>query len=545
MLFVFDGFDEIADLKVREEIIEVINKGVNRINENSKSLQVIITSRPAAFASSSGFSIDDYPHFELKDINFTIINEYVEKWIVTRKVREREANEIRRLVKEKLQLPHLKDLAKSPMQLAILISLLSTRGESLPNRRTELYDSYVELFFNREAEKNQTVREERDLVMDIHQYLAWKLHSDAELHNSNGRIETTKLKELLKIYLEHEGHPIEIADTLFAVVEERVCALVSRVLGTFEFEVQPLREYFCAKHLYKTSPYAPPGKEVTGTKPERFEALSKNFYWQNVMRFFAGCFDRGELPMLILKLQELQENKYFKYTNYPRILTSQLLSDYVFSGYPRLLTDVVKIIIDGINIRAILSENNRNPRTEAIVVPEKCGREEIVLECFSQLRKFPAEDYSAELIDIINSNPYKTFELWEECGRELQNFELTRWLEYGYLLRLFHRIDVKEVVYLFNRDNKIDSKRFQILINSNRIDVLALYFKKEIIGQIAENKITFGSRKRNNKNPLENFSFSTNPEIFISLFDYNENPSLTLNQYISYRNERTYYGSFL
>jgi hypothetical protein len=35
-------------------------------------------------------------------------------------------------------------------------------------------------------------------------------------------------------------------------MKERVCALVSRVQGTFEFEVQPLREYFCAKYLYKS-----------------------------------------------------------------------------------------------------------------------------------------------------------------------------------------------------------------------------------------------------------------------------------------------------
>jgi hypothetical protein len=41
----------------------------------------IITNRPAAFSDSVGFSIDNYPHFELTDITPQIINEYVEKWI--------------------------------------------------------------------------------------------------------------------------------------------------------------------------------------------------------------------------------------------------------------------------------------------------------------------------------------------------------------------------------------------------------------------------------------------------------------------------------
>ncbi len=136
-------------------------------------------------------------------------------------------------------------------------------------------------------------------------------------------------------------------DQLFTVVKERVCALVSRVQGTYEFEVQPLREYFCAKYLYETSPYSPAGFVKFGTKPERFDAISRNSYWQNVVRFFAGCFDKGELPMLIQKLNDLQNDELLKYTNYPRIITSQLLSDWVFTQYPNLLKEVVKILIIG------------------------------------------------------------------------------------------------------------------------------------------------------------------------------------------------------
>jgi len=124
ILIVFDGFDEIANIKVRSEVIEFINKGINRLSANTKSIQVIITSRPAAFSDSVGFSIDNYPHFELTDITLPIINEYVEKWIKSSKIKDRDANDLRKLIKDKLEMPHLKDLAKSPMQLAIFISLL-------------------------------------------------------------------------------------------------------------------------------------------------------------------------------------------------------------------------------------------------------------------------------------------------------------------------------------------------------------------------------------------------------------------------------------
>ena len=78
ILIVFDGFDEIANINLREEIIEFINRGINRLKENTNSIQVVITSRPAAFSSSIGFSIEMYPHFELTDITQPIIKEYVE-----------------------------------------------------------------------------------------------------------------------------------------------------------------------------------------------------------------------------------------------------------------------------------------------------------------------------------------------------------------------------------------------------------------------------------------------------------------------------------
>ncbi len=68
------------------EVIDFINKGITRISANTKSIQVIITSRPAAFSDTVGFSTENYPHFELTDITPPIINEYVEKWIKASKL---------------------------------------------------------------------------------------------------------------------------------------------------------------------------------------------------------------------------------------------------------------------------------------------------------------------------------------------------------------------------------------------------------------------------------------------------------------------------
>lgn len=472
LLLIFDGFDEIADLRIREEVVDFIDKGVNKLNGFCEDLQVVVTSRPAALYSSKEFSPKKYPHFELSDLTPEIVKEFSEKWIVSNELKADDSTLIRLLVKEKLTLSHIRDLSKTPMQMSILLSLLLTRGDSLPNKRTALYDSYVELFFNRESEKNAIIRENRDVVIGIHYYVAWELHSGAELNMGDGRISETDLKRLLSEYLEREGHSVALVKDLFGVVHERVCALVSRVQGYFEFEVQPLREYFCAKYLYASTPYSPAGNEKKGTLPDRLEAIVGNPYWQNVARFFCGCFDRGEIPMLVEKLIELNEKEGLGNTNYPKLLVSQLLSDWVFAQYPKHLSSVVKIIVQGIHVGSILNQARERANNEPIRVPLECGGLEIVNECFNILLEFPPIDYALDLIAVINNNPFNVQELWRKNAIELSSIKLTKWLKYGYYLQVIHKIGSADLLSIILEDPSQVIPRIQILLDASRLEVI-------------------------------------------------------------------------
>lgn len=471
ILLVFDGFDEIANLTVRNEVVEFINKGLNRLSQNCKSIQVLITSRPSAFSDAVGFTLEQYPHFELTDITPKIINEYVEKWVKASGLNDRETAEIKKLVEEKIELPHLRDLAKSPMQLAIFISLLRTKGEALPNKRTALYDSYINLFFDRESEKSTVIRDNRDLIIDIHQFLAWILHSESEMHKTSGIIQVDELKKRLIEYLEKEEYNTGITD-IFTAVEERVCALVSRVQGTYEFEVQPLREYFCAMHLYKTAPHSPPGSEKAGTKPDRFEAVTRNFYWQNVLRFFAGCFDKGELPMITQELNGLLGDTIIRYTNYPYILASQLLSDYVFAQSPRNQKEAINIVTNGVKSRSLTYQDRRMSNDERITLPSECGGNELIIECFNQLKKFPKDDYAFELIRLIIDNPYGKEKHWKEHIFKLDGHQLTKWFKYAEHLQILDNIDENTIERIITPKAEDFTERLQILLNVNRFDIL-------------------------------------------------------------------------
>ena len=343
-VLVLDGFDEVADIATREHLVDEIREAATRLGSFAKSIQIIVTSRPAAFANSPGFPEDEWIHLELKDLGRPNIVAYKDKWIRAQGLNKEEGELVSSTLEEKLQQPHLRDLARNPMQLAILLHLIHVQGVALPEKRTTLYEEYMKLFFNRESEKSPFVRDHRELLLLIHGVLAWVLHTQAEDGSGSGSITRTALRTAIKHYLDVEGHDPQIVDELLKGTVERVGALVSRVEGTFEFEVQPLREYFAARHLYKTAPYSPVGQVRKGTLPDRFQAIARSFYWTNVTRFFCGFYDVGQLASLVEGITELSEQDNYKLINQPRRLAMMLLADQVFSQAPKTLKRLIDFV---------------------------------------------------------------------------------------------------------------------------------------------------------------------------------------------------------
>lgn len=492
VILVLDGLDEVADIKRRAEVVDEIKKGVGRLQSIAASLQVVVTSRPAAFANSPGFPEKNYEYFSLDSVTYKLIGLYAEKWLKARRLKEQESSVIKKILREKLKLPHLRDLARNPMQLAILLSLIHTRGSSLPDKRTALYDSYIELFFNREAEKSSVVRDNRDLLIDIHRYLAWLLHTEAEQSSGqssgrpNGAIEESRLREVLKNYLNSEGYSdSSLPDELFTGVVERVVALVSRVQGTYEFEVQPLREYFAARFLYETAPYSPAGSEQRGTKPDRFDAISRSFYWLNVTRFYAGCYSKGELASLIDRLSELTRDPNFRFLSHPRILAATLLGDWVFNQHPKSVTEVFRLMLDGLGLRFLLTSSSRRlSRSQPLILPEACGRAELVEKCLEILDEYHPDDYAYDALDLLRANATraKILPAWRERVSRVKGESRTTWLGYGFRLGCLPDVSISEFQELLS-DDKLTCERVDILLRGRRFEILENsypYFKETL-----------------------------------------------------------------
>ena len=153
VLVVLDGLDEVAEIRQRQRVVEEVTSAVARLNSLAVSLQVVITSRPMPFMNSTVLPSDTFATYSLGSLTRPLITEYANRWLKSREINEADSNDVRQILNTKLNEPHLRDLARNPMQLAILLSLIHRRGISLPDKRTALYDNYVEMFFERESEK--------------------------------------------------------------------------------------------------------------------------------------------------------------------------------------------------------------------------------------------------------------------------------------------------------------------------------------------------------------------------------------------------------
>lgn len=514
ILLLFDGLDEVAEISQRKDVVEEIVRGTKKLGEMAASLRTVVTSRPAAFANSPGMPKDSFAYFRLGSLPKPIITAYAEKWMKCRRLDDREKSEIRSILKYKLDEPHIRELARNPMQLSILLGLIRSRGASLPDKRTALYEQYVDLFFSRESEKSPIIRDHRDLVIELHRYVAWYLHSDAQIKKGNGSISTENLHKLLVNYLRRECQDETLADQLLSGMVERVVALVSRVQGTYEFEVQPLREFFAAKYLFESAAPSPTGDEQPGSRPDIFDALAKDFHWLNVTRFFAGCYSKGELPSLIDRLQELASLDDYKFLNHPRFLTATLLSDWVFAQNVRTVRDALTLIVQGTGLRYFISSQRGDVTLQ---LPNKNGRQELVEKCFAILGTYPPLDYANDLIRVIEANALgqEALNAWNLQANSLTGEESTNWLQYGLRLGALARLPALTLAeYL--EDNSQVEQRVQLLIKAKRWDAL------ESSEGAYEQAVQYAISSGGNNNTARIRKYPSSLERFINLIDYNK-----------------------
>jgi hypothetical protein len=469
-LIVLDALDEVADLDDRRAVVEEVQAGITRLQQKNNQIRVIVTSRPTAITNAPAFPKEKFRYLSLAPISYELALDYAGRWANARGLGERDRADLQRALGNRLNTPHIAELAKNTMQLTILLTLINLRGPSLPDKRTALYDTYFDVFMNRESEKDVSVRENRELLIDLHRYLGYYLHSKAEAARSSGRITTEDLSRIISAYLAREGRSPDMVPPLFGSVD-RMFALVSRVQGTWEFEVQPLQEYFAARYLYDTAPPSPTGHERPGTKPERFDGIAQNPYWLNVTRFFAGCFSKGELLDLSERVSDLITPPSISSRN----LGLSLLQDWVFTQSVKATNRLLDRVFDHNGLRWAgiqMIYNGPTPGSggPSLVLRPELGSEHLIDIAWPAILESPRSQRLAELCNLVAYQRANHDELVKKWNAELATKTLQEreeWLQVGSWLNLLKHLPPNQISSLVEPDQPSGlNERLAILLGS-------------------------------------------------------------------------------
>lgn len=410
VLLALDGLDEVADMDHRDQVANEIVRATARLHADDYDLVVVVSTRPG-LSTSPLWSSTDFPVFYLQRLTAGLRLQYLQRWCNVAELGVDATAKLQRTFLEHESLPHIRDLASYPMQLAILLHLLQRRG-LLPQERTELYSEYLKAFLDREETegKEPLLSSERDVIEDLHAFLGWYLQKQAESGKTAGQIARTDLKLLLNQHLAGREKGQELAKQLFSAMESRVLCLIEREPGLFQFEVQSLREYFAAAYINE---YADP-RGIGNSRVDCLDALLERPYWLNTCRFFVGMFTKMEVRGLKQSLRELHATPELSLHPHLRLAAGRLLDDRAYQGQPdATIQEIVDFVLEGPGV-VLADDGFLDESGRPLLFAEDAGRSQTVHALRSRL--------SSEKSPGVRSAIARTL-----CRHVDDHDELTRW----------------------------------------------------------------------------------------------------------------------
>lgn len=383
VLIALDGLDEVANLKHREIVSDEIVATQVRLQQASPDLVVLVATRPGA-TTSVLWSSSAFPRLHLRRLSQGLRLQYLQQWAMVARLTPEATDKLQQTFMDNQHVPHIRELAAYPMQLAILLHLLYRR-QLLPQQRTELYREYLKTFLDREQgeDKEPLLAQERQIIEDIHAFLAWYLQTKAEEGQTSGAIKREYLRTLLREHLAGRSDGQKLAEKLFSAFTSRVLCLVERDTGMFQFEVQSLREYFAALYIFENAP----ARGDKNTRDDCLNALLVRPYWSNVCRFYVGLYSKGEVRGIRHNLRQLSKDPDLGLHPMLRSTAALFLNDRTYEGQnDDPIQEVVDFVLDGPGV--VLAEDGLlDVSGSALLLSERAGRSQVVGHVKARLAK--------------------------------------------------------------------------------------------------------------------------------------------------------------
>lgn len=392
VLIALDGLDEIADLKERELVSEYAVQLNSRLQGVAKDLVVLVATRPGG-TTPQLWSSSEFPRMDLLPLSHGLRVQYLRRWCEVAGFGDDKTEEMQREFMKSAALPHIRDLAAYPMQLAILLHMLY-KQQIMPEKRTKLYDQYFDAFLTREQahDKEPLLATERPLIERVHAYLGWYIHTETEAGRAPGAISGATLKRELRRFLADRDGGRRLADKLFDAFTTRMLCLNAREHDAYQFEVQTLREYFTAVHIFEQADI--------GLRDDVLTAMLCRPYWSNVLRFYVGRYTDGEVRGLKSLFEDAAEKPALAGTPLVRAIAAQLLNDRVYQGQKaRPFEEIVNFILGGYGV--VLAEDGLlDSGGGPLVFSDHAGRAQAV----EHLKRRLEGSQSVEMAQVLCSN---------------------------------------------------------------------------------------------------------------------------------------------
>lgn len=290
-LLILDGLDEVTDPDLRKILLSRVAEFVDRCEMIEADLQILASTRPTGYAKE--FDPTVFLHMRLAKLEPDQVKAYVARWAKAKSLDEAKKSRVRQTMDECLQDAQIRLLTNTPLQVTILLLIISSGGTP-PRQREALFNEYLDIMYRREMAKGRNIiQSEKELLLGLHKYVGYILHEKTTRAEAMASVlpRPDYEKHVLKFLTWHDPYSSvsKRQSELSAITTEageRLVLIVEPAAGMFGFELRSIQEFFAACHLADTS-------EDTAQRYNRFEVIARLPHWRNVALFFVGRVGRN------------------------------------------------------------------------------------------------------------------------------------------------------------------------------------------------------------------------------------------------------------
>ncbi|WP_157986859.1 NACHT domain-containing NTPase [Pseudomonas sp. Larv2_ips] len=289
-VIILDGLDEVPSSANRGAVLRAINEFWDEASQ--ADLLMVVTTRPQGYNNDLDPAL--YSTLELISLAPEQAISYAKKLAGALLADTIQRERVLERVSEAAESKTTARLLVSPLQVAILLSLIDQRGDA-PTDRWSLFDKYFGVMLQREQGKpgrvGEVMRHWSRQISAIHYRAGFLLHVEAEtLGHSEPQLTSNDLETLVRGQLEDEGYEgDELEESIRALIEvstERMVLLVQNTQDRYTFEVRSLQEFMAAAYVMS-------GRESTVQK--RLKTIANKTHWLHVFQIAASkCFAEND-----------------------------------------------------------------------------------------------------------------------------------------------------------------------------------------------------------------------------------------------------------